>query len=932
MDLSVGDNAIYEFGPFHLDPVRRRLMRDGERIALTSTQFGVLLALVGNAGRVVEKDEILSAVWQGRIIEEGNISQTVFLLRRALKAGGQDGAIETVPGRGYRFAADVRRLTGDAAGRRSEPMPMPSFSHATRLAKLTPPRLPDTLPRPRLFKQLEDAIQRKIVWVVAPPGAGKTTLVASFLEATGRSCIWYVVDAGDSDPASFFYYLREAAAPSARQADLPLFTTEYRADLPGFTRRFIRALIQRQDTPLLLVLDNYQEAANSPALADIIRNLAEELGPDASLIVISRDDPPPTLARMRANQAMTLIGWDDVRLTGAETSDIVLRHDTGLAARAASLHERCAGWAAGLTLLLQSQSLDTEVSAPAVIETPEALFDYFATELARSVTPDVRTVLLSTAYLTRFTTAAAAALSGQQDAPAIIERLARRRVFTDRHATAQVHYRYHALFREYLLRQIADLRSAEERQDLMLRSARAAEQDGDIETALFLYETVGAWPNAATLVLSQASSLFEQGRWQTLQAMVLRHPPEIRDSQPWLLYWLGACTTQADPLRGLAILETAHKEFVKTDDLTGQLLAACAIVESHLVAWGRFVSVLEWIEILERMASAYKDWPSPQMELRVNSVMLRAFANFSPQHGLFQTCVQRVRELCRTEVASGERLMGASALVLSLAMSSSVVSTQQAIAEFGFLEKRPEVSPLQRFSWLTSVGFGSGGDFKSWGSAWQTMGDAALEAGLHFAAPLGRQMAVWQPLIEGRLKHAEAQLMAIEPYLANGGIMVVPFQHCLWAWLFLLQGKTTRALERAEIFEAMALSRDTRRVVSGCVYARALADNGKLEQARLVATEAAHWHGTSSESMFHFAAALTLADILRRLDDRPAYLTTLTDAFATARRGGHLAAPPWFPASLPRLTADALSEGIEVEYVQLVMRTHNIRQDQPFGS
>ncbi len=111
MDIATGDKGVFGFGPFVLDSVRRRLTLDGEVVKLPPTQFDTLLYLVQNPGRVVEKDELLAAVWGGRIIEEGNLSQAIYLLRRALARGeGEEGYIITAPGRGYRFSADVHEV------------------------------------------------------------------------------------------------------------------------------------------------------------------------------------------------------------------------------------------------------------------------------------------------------------------------------------------------------------------------------------------------------------------------------------------------------------------------------------------------------------------------------------------------------------------------------------------------------------------------------------------------------------------------------------------------------------------------------------------------------------------------------------------------------------------------------------------------------
>lgn len=97
----------YRFGPYRLDTGERVLTRAGRPVALTNRMYGTLAALVGRAGRVVEKDELMREVWADAIVEEGNLTQVVFRLRKAL-GGGAAKYIETVPRRGYRFAAAVR--------------------------------------------------------------------------------------------------------------------------------------------------------------------------------------------------------------------------------------------------------------------------------------------------------------------------------------------------------------------------------------------------------------------------------------------------------------------------------------------------------------------------------------------------------------------------------------------------------------------------------------------------------------------------------------------------------------------------------------------------------------------------------------------------------------------------------------------------------
>ncbi len=102
------DPSIYEFGEFRIDAVKRRLLRDGDPVALTPKVFDTLLHLVQRKGEVIEKEDLMRAVWPDTVVEENNLNQNISTLRRVLREQrGENRYILTVPGRGYRFIAAV---------------------------------------------------------------------------------------------------------------------------------------------------------------------------------------------------------------------------------------------------------------------------------------------------------------------------------------------------------------------------------------------------------------------------------------------------------------------------------------------------------------------------------------------------------------------------------------------------------------------------------------------------------------------------------------------------------------------------------------------------------------------------------------------------------------------------------------------------------
>ena len=104
------DNHSYEFGRFRLKVAERVLLREGELVPLTPKVFDILVTLVEHGGQVVAKDDLMKRVWPNTFVEEGNLTQNISLLRKALgESPGGVQFIETVPRRGYRFVADTRQ-------------------------------------------------------------------------------------------------------------------------------------------------------------------------------------------------------------------------------------------------------------------------------------------------------------------------------------------------------------------------------------------------------------------------------------------------------------------------------------------------------------------------------------------------------------------------------------------------------------------------------------------------------------------------------------------------------------------------------------------------------------------------------------------------------------------------------------------------------
>src|ERR1035441_8150400 len=110
--MATDPRIVYEFGPFHMDPDKQILLRGNDPVPVTPKAFETLLVLARRSREVVSKEELLKEVWPNSFVEESNLSQNIFLLRKALGDTAENRQyIVTLPGRGYRFAAPVRTVT-----------------------------------------------------------------------------------------------------------------------------------------------------------------------------------------------------------------------------------------------------------------------------------------------------------------------------------------------------------------------------------------------------------------------------------------------------------------------------------------------------------------------------------------------------------------------------------------------------------------------------------------------------------------------------------------------------------------------------------------------------------------------------------------------------------------------------------------------------
>jgi LuxR family maltose regulon positive regulatory protein len=426
-------------------------------------------------------------------------------------------------------------------------------------AKTTRPALGFVVARERLFARLDGGAARSVAWISGPPGAGKTTLAASYLEARRYRSLWYQLDPDDADVATFFHYLGHAASKLDGMRDLPAFSPQYRSDAASFARKFFRQLFARAKPPFALVLDSLHEVPADSALHGLLEIAFSQVPRHCAVIVTSRSDPPAALARMRLTGEMTCVGWEDLRIAPDELAAIAKLRGQQLSEEAAAqLRERTQGWAAAMVLMLEHAKLAGRVAEPPEEATPQVVFDYLAGEIYDRFEPETRRFLARVACLPRMTTGVAQALSGEPMAARLLINLAHNDYFVSEVLTDEGRiYQLHPLLREFLHSRAALEDPAALGAEHLRRAAALLAEAGQTEDAVALLVECRDWDQIARVAALEAPAMLAQGRSETLAGWLELLPPALLAADPGLLYAAGACRLHASPRAARRYFELA---------------------------------------------------------------------------------------------------------------------------------------------------------------------------------------------------------------------------------------------------------------------------------------------------------------------------------------------------------------------------------------
>jgi LuxR family maltose regulon positive regulatory protein len=784
-----------------------------------------------------------------------------------------------------------------------------------------------------------------VTWISGPGGSGKTTLAASYLDARKLPCLWYRLDDGDADIATFFYYMGLAGKKTAPRfkSPLPLLTPEYLLGIPTFTRRYFEELFLRMSSSVLrntprgfvLVFDNYQDVPEISPFHEMIRHGLSRVPEGINVMILSRSGPPLQLSDLSAKGSLENLDWDELRFTASESRAMLQTKKKKISQAVLNeIYENAQGWAAGLVLMTSGLKNSSDIAQPLGDLSRENIFAYFAGEILNNLNGEIRDFLLVSSFLPDMTVHNAELITGNQRASQILSRLNRNGFFTEKHGVSEARFRYHPLFREYLLSRSRDEYSHDQLLVIMKRAAVLLEKSGQIEDAVELYRSSEDWKSLIGLILSKARSLVSQGRLQLLDQWLESLPSGLMEREPWLQYWMGICRMPFNIKQGKELFEKSFALFKTKDDSAGIFLAWAGIVESLMHELGDLRQLDPWISVLDDLETKYS-LPGPEIESRVSSSLFFALAMRQPQHPKLPASKKKALAIVKGKEDSSLRIITAFYLLSfdiwtgEFVEADYIVEIMRRIADSTKgLSPLADILASMADGWLSRA---SGSLRDSYETVLKGL-NKANDSGVHMWDHMLLVMGIGACIDRKDDAGAESMIEKFRTTLDRARPFDRYYYHRQLARRFVLANQLPAAAIHFEEAHSIAVTMGFwyPEAISHCTLSLVQRSAGRKEKAQEHLAESYRIARGMKSSFLEYICLLTEASYAFQDGNQKNGTALLKNSLALGKEKGYVFSFEWPPAPLMYgLCRKALEADIEIEHVKKIIRTYNFVPEDP---
>jgi LuxR family maltose regulon positive regulatory protein len=532
-----------------------------------------------------------------------------------------------------------------------------------------PPARASLVPRPCLMERLQESCTYNFVFVSAPAGFGKTTLLSEWARISQPEVrtAWLSLDEGDSDPIRFWDYFIAAlqtVQPEYGEKILPWLHSSQ----PPSVEPLLTALINdfsgtRGD--FAVVLDDYH-LIESQQIHDGITYLIEHLPVQVHMVIAARADPPLPLAHFRGKGMMLEIRTDDLRFTLDDTASLLKELKTpGLSAKdIAALNDRTEGWVVGLKMAALSMKGQKDIPGfiAAFTGSQRYVMDYLMEEVLKKQSQEIRDFLMKTSILERLSSPSCDFVTGRKDSQEILLSLEHGHLFIVPLDESRQWYRYEHLFDDLLRHQCETVYGTEQVAALHRKASQWYEDNNLPDEAIHHALKAEDWQQAIRLIDAHGEAHRKRGEFNTLLGWLQAIPHEVLREQLRLYSQYAALLAAVGQLNAAeAALNYLESRAQDDTALQGEAAFVRGMVYRHRGDTKRCIELFE---------KAFALAPPDDVAMRCRAAM--SIAHARQRYGSLQEAEKWATQACELGQQAGDIL----AVIMAMSQMGIIAAYQ----------------------------------------------------------------------------------------------------------------------------------------------------------------------------------------------------------------------------------------------------------------
>lgn len=799
-------------------------------------------------------------------------------------------------------------------------------------SKFIPPAQSKVLRRQRLVQLLDQNFTRKATWISAPPGAGKTTLVADYIDLHRYPTFWFQIEPGDVVPATMFEYLNLAATNvfgiDARL--LPAFTPEYSMGLKTFAARYFETLFSYMEDQSIIVFDDCQEAIHSELIIDIMYTAVSKVTPSLHLILLSRTQPPPQFARFIANQEICLLDWKHLRFNERESDSWLLSRGISEEEHRYKIVKAADGWAAGLILLEQSSHIEN--TSGENISDYQSIFDYFAAEILVTRSQEEQKLLCETALLpfTSINNAANLSLTERSFVASTLDVLHASHYFVERREEeGTFFYQYHPLFRRFLLNEFERSTSHSDANILRQRAAEILLDNSQFESVAELLIQSSDWRKMSELCLQRAPYLLQRGRNRVLLDWISKIPEDVIRENPDIYFWQALATQAYDPAKARDLFAVSFRYYRESERQTEMYLSWAGLVECYTVEWDDYITLDTWLEEYKKLQGSDQNHLPLAIEARLLGALVSCLLWRQGNSDCFDGVIERAVDVIYKLDDVNQQIMLATQLLWYFQFSGEISRAMSILSTLETRATNDYVSPLAKILWHNTVAAWGwfNGDYTGSVEHYQQSFAISEFTGIHVMDDMAYSQKAYTHLLMGNIVAANDALEKIETTIQPERRLALAHFHYLSGWKQVLSDELLAARDTLQL--ALNLTRrlgtpmpELMVTYMLCMAYLKLSD---LAGAQECVDNLERLSNKTGSYLAKIELLMAQALVAYKFENSEQCLVRTRDALKFARSKQFRNYPGRIIELVTPIYALALKENIEVDYVLELIRSQNIK-------